>query len=201
MGDIRLSACEKDDSQCPTSQRSATDVACNCRCVAGYSGVTPTREFSGTVSACLPPDLNPKLATTERIAELEAMPAAAFNQTVFKYCSDEVAGFLEELIGEQQRPPDLASMCMGPRIKCSCDTGGAKGETAFCSEPCADQTCDTSSCQPLLRVGGGIDTAGCACSRVNGCGDVSTPPVEAPPVCLNRIAAIQRRKAATPAAN
>lgn len=199
LNNEKSSACERDPSQCPASARLSTDVACDCECVAGYSGLTPTREFQGTISACLPPELNAKLATADQLSTLDAMPGDAFNQRVFKFCSDKVAGFLDDLIEEQQRPADLSSMCMGPRIKCSCTTSGAQGQTDTCSQPCEDKQCDKDSCVPLLKVGGGIDAAGCGCSRVNACGHPNPAEGEAP-ICMNRVAAVLKRRAAAQAA-
>lgn len=188
------SACEENEELCPNSSRLATDVACDCRCVAGYSGITPTRSFEGTISACLPPELNPVTSTPEqRDAALE-MRSAQFNQRVFKYCSDKVASFLDDLIEQQQRPRDLQAMCMGPRIRCKCTTAGAQQQTPVCSTPCVDRECDRQNCLPLLRVGGTVDAAGCSCSRVNACGSVTPNPSEAP-ICLNRPAAVLRRPA------
>lgn len=198
LGNSKSSACERDEAQCPTSERLSTDVACDCRCVAGYSGLTPTREFEGTISACLPAELNAKLATADQLAALDAMPSDTFNQRVFKFCSNDVAKFLDDLIEEQQRPPDLESMCMGPRIQCSCGTSGAQGVTDTCSQPCADTECTKESCIPLLKVGGSVDTSGCGCSRVNACNGM-TPAEGESPICLNRPAAVLRRRAAAAA--
>jgi hypothetical protein len=136
--------------------------------------------------------LNPNTGTEEQRAALGAMGSTQFNQKVYKYCSEKVAGFLSELIEEQQRPRDLAAMCMGPRIKCECATTGARDQTPACSAPCADRECDRDNCQPMLKVGGAIDATGCSCSRVDACGGV-TPPAAEPPVCLNRVAAVLRR--------
>ena len=192
--DDKPSACEENEELCPRSSRLATDVACDCRCVAGFSGITPTRSFEGTISACLPPELNPVISTPEqRDAALE-LRSAQFNQRVFKFCSDKVAGFLDDLIEMQQRPRDLQAMCMGPRIRCKCTTAGAQQQTPICSAPCADRECDKQNCLPLLRVGGSVDASGCSCSRVNECGNV-TPNVGESPICLNRPAAILRRQA------
>lgn len=200
MGEEKVAACERDPSQCPVSERLSTDVACDCRCVAGYSGLTPTREFEGTVPVCLPPELNAKLATGDQLSALNAMPDEAFNQKVFKYCSDKVATFLDSLIEEQQRPEDLDSMCVGPRIRCSCTTTGAQGETGTCSTPCEDTKCDKQNCISLLKVGGGVDAAGCGCSRVDGCGSL-TPAEGESPVCVNRVQAVLRRHPANPTPN
>jgi hypothetical protein len=191
--DEKPSPCEQNEDQCPTSQRLSTDVGCDCTCVAGYEGLTPTRDFSGVVPACLPSELNAKLATPEQLAALEALPAATFNQRVFKYCSDTIASYLNDLIEEQQRPADLTGMCMGPRIKCTCTTAGAKGQTATCSQACADKQCDSDNCGPFLRVGGAVDSSACQCSRVSTCNGL-TPPEGSPPICLNRVAAILARR-------
>ncbi|OJY25110.1 MAG: hypothetical protein BGO98_08910 [Myxococcales bacterium 68-20] len=194
MGEDDKPACEENEEQCPRSSRLATDVACDCRCVAGFSGLTPTRSFEGTISACLPPELNPVTATPEqRDAALE-LRSAQFNQRVFKFCSDKVAGYLDDLIEMQQRPRDLQAMCMGPRIRCKCTTTGAQQQTSVCSTPCVDRECDKQNCLPLLRVGGSVDASGCSCSRVNECGNV-TPNIGESPICLNRPAAILRRQA------
>jgi hypothetical protein len=193
IGDPKLSACEQNEALCPASARQSTDVACDCSCEAGYQGLTPTREFDGTISACLPPNLNVKLADPDQLATLNAMPQAEFNQQVFKFCSGTVADFLDNLIEEQQRPQDLAPICMGPRIRCSCKTSGAQGQTATCSQPCADKECDDKNCIPLLKVGGGVDMSGCSCSRVSSCG-ASTPAKAEPPLCMNRVAAVIRKK-------
>lgn len=192
--DDKPSACEENEELCPRSSRLATDVACDCRCVAGFSGLTPTRSFEGTISACLPPELNPVTSTPEqRDAALE-LRSAQFNQRVFKFCSDKVASYLDDLIEMQQRPRDLQAMCMGPRIRCKCTTAGAQQQTTVCSTPCADRECDKQNCLPLLRVGGTVDASGCTCSRVNACGNV-TPNIGESPICLNRPAAILRRQA------
>lgn len=194
MGDDKPAACEEDESLCPSSSRQATDVACDCRCVAGYSGITPTRVFEGEVSACLPPDLNVAIAMPDQRAELTALSGDRYNQRVFQFCSEKVAGFLGDLIEQQQRPRDLRALCMGPRIRCSCSTNGAQEQTPACSAPCADKECGKDNCQPLLRVGGLVDMTGCSCSRVNGCGSTS-PSSSEPPLCLNRVAAVLRRPA------
>lgn len=194
MGEDKPAACEEDESLCPSSSRLATDVACDCRCVAGYSGITPTRAFEGEISACLPPDLNVKLAMPEQRETIDKMSNQQFNQRVFKFCSEKVAGFLDDLIEQQQRPRDLRAMCMGPRIRCSCSTAGAHEQTTTCSTQCAERECDKDNCLPLLKVGGLVDSSGCACSRVNACGSL-TPPSSDPPLCLNRIAAVLRRPA------
>jgi len=193
MGEDKPSPCEEDESQCPASSRQATDVACDCRCVAGYSGITPTREFEGEVSACLPPDLNVKLAMPEQLDAISKMSSEQYNQRVYKFCSEKVAGFLDDLIEQQQRPRDLKAMCIGPRIRCKCSTTGAQEQTAACSTSCADRECDKDNCLPLLRVGGSVDTSGCSCSRVNVCGSMS-PSTSEPPLCLNRVAAVLRRQ-------
>lgn len=190
----KLSACEADEALCPTSSKIATDVGCDCECVAGYAGITPTREFAGEISTCLPPSLNIQTGSDEQRDETAAMTATQYNQRVYKYCSDTVANYLTELIEEQQRPKDLGSMCVGPRIKCKCGTTGAKEQTTQCSTPCADVECDSNNCQPLLKVGGVIDAIGCKCSRVTSCG-AKTPSAQDPPVCLNRIAAILKKRA------
>ncbi len=192
MGEDKPAACEEDESLCPSSSRQATDVACDCRCVAGYAGITPTRAFEGEISACLPPDLNLAIAMPEQRDALGQMPSAQYNQRVFKFCSEKVAGFLDELIEQQQRPKDLKAMCMGPRIRCSCSTKGAQEQTTMCSSPCADKECDKDNCLPLLKVGGIVDTSGCSCSRVSACGNTS-PASSDPPLCLNRVAAVLRR--------
>ncbi len=192
MGEDKPAACEEDESLCPVSSRQATDVACDCRCVAGYSGITPTRAFEGEVSACLPPDLNMTLAMPVQREALGKMTTAQYNQRVFKFCSEKVAGFLDDLIEEQQRPRDLRAMCMGPRIRCKCSTTGAHEQTAACSTQCADRECDKDNCLPLLKVGGAVDMTGCSCSRVNACGSLS-PSASEPPLCLNRVAAVLRR--------
>ncbi len=191
--DDKPSACEQNEELCPASSPLATDVACDCSCVAGYAGLTPTRTFEGVVSACLPPDLNPHTSPPDQLDALERIPAAERNQRVFQYCSKNVAGFLDELIEEQQRPRDLRAMCMGPRIRCKCTTAGARDTTPACSSPCVDRECDRDNCLPLLKVGGLVDLAGCSCSRVNGCGSV-TPGSSEPPICLNRAAAVLRRR-------
>ncbi|MBX3207459.1 MAG: hypothetical protein KF764_20595 [Labilithrix sp.] len=191
--DEKPSACEENEALCPTSSRLATDVACDCRCVAGYAGLTPTRAFEGVVSACLPPDLNPHTSPPDRREELDRIPSASLNQRVFKYCSENVASFLDDLIEQQQRPRDLRAVCMGPRIRCKCTTTGARDKTPACSSPCVDRDCDRENCLPLLKVGGGIEMAGCSCSRVNACGTV-TPASSEPPICLNRVAAVLRRR-------
>jgi hypothetical protein len=193
MGEDKPAACEGDESLCPSSSRQATDLACDCRCVAGYAGITPTRVFEGEISACLPPDLNASTASPEQREMLVNMPSGQFNQRVFKYCSEKVASFLNEVIEDQQRPRDLRGMCMGPRIRCSCSTTGAHEQTPACSAPCADRECDRENCLPMLKVGGIVDASGCACSRVNACGSI-TPPAKEPPLCLNRVAAVLRRK-------
>ncbi|MDF2692096.1 MAG: hypothetical protein K0S65_479 [Labilithrix sp.] len=190
--DNKPSACEKDEALCPSSTKQATDVACDCRCVAGYSGITPTREFEGSVYACLPPTLNVKTASPVQRDAINAMPSAEYNQRVFKHCSEDVAGFLNELIEEQQRPRDLRSMCVGPRIRCECGTAGAHEQTPQCSAPCTDRECTAETCLPMLKVGGTIDAAACACSRVNACGTM-TPASSEPPMCLNRVQAVLRR--------
>ena len=192
MGEDKPAACEEDESLCPSSTRQATDVACDCTCVAGYSGITPTREFEGEVSACLPPDLNMKIAMPEQRDAIGKMTSAQYNQRVFKFCSEKVAGFLDDLIEQQQRPRDLRAMCMGPRIRCKCSTTGAHEQTPACSTQCAEKECDKDNCLPLLKVGGLVDMTGCSCSRVNACGSVS-PTSSEPPLCLNRIAAVLRR--------
>ena len=192
MGEDKPAACEEDESLCPSSTRQATDVACDCQCVAGYSGITPTREFEGEVSACLPPELNMKIAIPDQRDAITKMRREEYNQRVFKFCSEKVAGFLDDLIEQQQRPRDLRAMCMGPRIRCKCSTTGAHEQTPACSTPCADKECDKDNCLPLLKVGGLVDMSGCSCSRVNACGSQSPSPSD-PPLCLNRIAAGLRR--------
>lgn len=194
MGEDKPSACEEDESLCPSSSRQATDVACDCRCVAGYSGITPTREFEGTISACLPPDLNMTIAIPAQREALAMLTNTQYSQRVFKFCSEKVAGFLDDLIEQQQRPRDLRSMCMGPRIRCKCTTAGAHEQTSVCSTPCAERECDKDNCLPLLKVGGAVDITGCSCSRVNACGSMS-PSTSEPPLCLNRVAAVLRRPA------
>lgn len=194
VGEDKPSACEEDETLCPTSSRQATDIGCDCHCVAGYAGITPTREFDGEVSACLPPALNPKLGSEEERATASALSPTQFNQKAYKYCSDTVAKFMSELIEQQQRPRDLASLCVGPQIKCKCSTTGAQEQTPTCSMPCDDLQCDHDNCQPLLKVGGTIDTTACTCSRVNACGKM-TPGSSDAPVCQNRVAAIMKRRA------
>lgn len=193
LGEDKPSACEQDEALCPTSSRQATDIGCDCHCVAGYAGITPTRDFDGEISACLPPSLNLHLSTPEQRDAANALSQAQFNQKVFKYCSDTIATYVTDLIEEQQRPRDLGAICVGPRIKCKCTTAGAHDETSTCAAPCADKECDQDNCQPLLKVGGILDASGCQCSRVSSCGAVA-PPAAEPPVCLNRIAAILKRK-------
>jgi hypothetical protein len=188
------SPCEGDESLCPTSLREATDVACDCHCVAGYSGITPTREFDGEISTCLPPALNPAIGSDEQREAAAAMTDVQFNQRVFKFCSDTVASYLGDLIEQQQRPKDMSAACVGPRIRCSCGTKGATEVTPVCSSPCADTECDRTNCQPMLKVGNVIDAVGCGCSRVSACGDVTPAPSE-PPLCMNRVNAAIRRKA------
>jgi len=136
--------------------------------------------------------LNQALAMPEQLDALRNLTGEQFNQRVFKFCSEKVAGFLDDLIEQQQRPKDLKAMCVGPRIRCSCSTKGAQEQTAICSTPCADKECDTDNCLPLLKVGGIVDTSGCSCSRVNACGSMS-PSSSEPPLCLNRIASVLRR--------
>lgn len=194
VAEEKPSPCEGDEEKCPTSSRLATDVGCDCHCVAGYAGITPTREFDGEISACLPPSLNLHTGSDEDRGRIAELTAPQFNQRVFKYCSDTVASYLSDLIEQQQRPRDLGSMCVGPRIKCRCTTKGAQDQTATCSRPCTDQECSAETCQPLLKVGGLIDATGCQCSRVNACGSLS-PAADDPPVCLNRIAAVLKRRA------
>lgn len=184
--------CETDESQCPVSSRLATDVACECKCVAGFAGITPTRAFEGEISTCLPPSLNVNIVPPDQKDSLEALTDAEFNQRVYKFCSQNVAGFLDDLVGQQQSPRDLSAMCVGPRIKCECSTSGAHQQTAACSTSCVDQVCDASNCLPLFKVGGLVDATGCACSRVNMCGSL-TPPSSDPPLCMNRLAGILRR--------
>lgn len=200
MEEDKPSACERDELLCPVSSRLATDVACDCHCVAGYSGITPTREFDGEISTCLPPALNPHTGSEQQREAVAALSPSQFSQRVFKFCSDTVAPFLSDLIELQQRPQDLSSMCVGPRIKCKCGTKGAQEETAVCSTPCSDTECDRQNCQPLLKVGGTVDAVGCNCSRVDACGSVLPAPSD-PPLCLNRIAAVLRRKAKKAAAS
>ena len=67
--------CEADPSLCPRSVQTATDVGCDCRCVAGWSGITPTRAFTGTVQTCLPPNLNAKTASPAELDALSTGPA------------------------------------------------------------------------------------------------------------------------------
>lgn len=193
MGEEKpASACEEDESLCPTSSRLATDVACDCRCVAGFAGITPTRDFDGEISACLPSDLNLRLASPEQRDALSQLTSEQYNQRVFQYCSNDVANFIEDLIEQQQRPRDLQGLCMGPRIRCSCTTSGAQAQSSVCSAPCADRECDRDNCISLLRVGGIVDASACACSRVNACGS-STPASGEEPLCMNRIAALRRK--------
>ncbi len=195
VGDVKPSACEENEALCPASSRAATDLTCDCRCDAGFSGITPTRTFEGRIAACLPPTLNPMTVTEGERVALESMTNAEFNQRVFKVCSVDVAAFLNDVIEEQQRPPELATMCMGPRIRCSCTTAGAQEQTTTCSAPCADTECDRANCAAILRVGNKVDASGCACSRVRSCGEV-TPRENDPPMCLNRPRGIALRKQA-----
>jgi hypothetical protein len=193
VGEDKPSACEQDEALCPASSRQATDIGCDCHCVAGYAGITPTREFDGEISACLPPTLNLHTASPEQRDTLSALSTTQFNQRAFKYCSDTVATYMSDLIEQQQRPRDLGAICVGPRIKCKCTTTGAQEQTSTCSAPCADKECDQDNCQPLLKVGGILDATGCQCSRVSSCGTV-TPATGEPPVCLNRIAGILKKR-------
>jgi hypothetical protein len=191
--EVKPSACEENPELCPASSRTATDLTCDCRCDAGFSGITPTRTFEGRIAACLPPSLNPLTVTNEARPVLESMSNAEFNQRVYRYCSVDVASFLNEIIEEQQRPPELAAMCIGPRIRCSCSTAGATEQTPTCSAPCTDTTCERSNCSAILRVGGRVDASACSCSRARSCGEV-TPTEGSPAMCLNRQRAIALRR-------
>lgn len=181
--------CEDDPALCPTSTRTATDLSCDCRCVAGWSGFTPTRAFTGSINTCLPPSLNPMTGTPEEKAAISAVGDADYSQRVYKYCSETVATFLDELMEQQQRErtkTELPGMCIGPRIRCSCSTKGATQESTSCSTPCEDTECTSDNCLALLRRDGTIDSSTCECSRVSACG-VSTPRRSEPGICTKRL--------------
>lgn len=189
--------CDADESLCPTSSRTATDVTCDCSCVVGWSGITQTRKFTGAVAMCLPPSLNEKTASPVDLAALSSLSPGQYNQGVYQFCSDTVANYLGELISEQQRQrsSELQGICVGPRIRCSCTTRGATEETKSCSTPCEDVECGTDNCVSLLRRDNSVDASACGCSRLSACGS-TLPRVGDPPLCTKR--ASLRARAADP---
>lgn len=189
--EVSRTGCDADETLCPSSTRTATDVVCDCSCVAGWSGLTRTRKFTGAVAMCLPSTLNATIASPEELDALSKMSDAEYNQAVYGFCSQTVASYVDELITEQQRQrnSNLHGVCVGPHIRCSCTTRGATEQTRSCSKPCQDVECASDNCLSLLRRDNSIDSSACACSRVNACGR-SIPRAEEAPMCTKRVSLV-----------
>lgn len=136
---------------------------------------------------CLPPSLNAKIASPPELEAMSKMSPVEYNQAVYRFCSNTVADYLDELITDQQRErsSDLSGLCLGPRIRCSCTTRGATEESRSCGQGCDDVECSSDNCLSLLRRDNSIDANGCGCSRVSACGK-ATPRVGEAPMCTKR---------------
>jgi hypothetical protein len=142
--------------------------------------MTKSSAYAGDLAFCLPARLNAKLASPTEQAELAAMSAAAYNQNVFRFCSETAARFVDRVV-ERQQHRDPRVECIGA-VSCSCTTKGASGDSTTCSRPCADLACGDDNCPLLLRQYGQLSNRGCRCTRVSTCGE-TTPPAGDPPLC------------------
>jgi hypothetical protein len=177
--------CSDDESLCPLSWQTANAVECNCTCQLPHIPLPGTvhAKYVGPLPVCLPPTLNASTATSAQRQALTVMPQGAFNQQVFKYCSESVADWLSLTVKSQaarfeQLPAGLACQ----PYRCTCDTTGARLTDTSCDAPCPEESCDYKSCDPILRQGGILDFSGCACSRTKACG-ANAPDPSGPGLC------------------
>jgi hypothetical protein len=168
--------CADNADLCPKSTRTATMMACDCKCTIGMFG--KGRSWRGALAVCLPPQLNARLASPEQLRALETMTQRTFDQDVYRYCSSMVADFLR--LGIKARgtyPIDCATP-----VDCECSTKGALYDSRQCRTPCADVACTSDTCLGIIRKDETIDMSACVCNRASACGG-DAPEPEAPPLC------------------
>jgi hypothetical protein len=183
--DKPIPGCNDDETLCPSSNMSANTVDCSCTCQLPHIPIPGAKQakYEGTISACLPPSINVDQAAGNDKLALTAMTQTAFNQTVYRYCSETVADWLTLTIKSQaarfeQLPPALACQ----PYRCTCETGGARYSESYCQSPCPDAACSRDTCEPVLRQGGVLDLSSCTCNRTSACG-VVTPAAASPGLC------------------
>jgi hypothetical protein len=177
--------CNDDEKLCPSSVKTATRVACSCKCQLPHIPLPgfDTPKYKGKLLACLPPSLNPMTGSTAEQLALTQMPQPRYNQQIFKFCSEDVADWLSltiksQLAGLEQVPTGLTCQ----PYECRCDTDGAQLDDLSCETPCDEEECDKESCEPILRQGGILELRTCSCTRTRACGFVS-PSTEKPGLC------------------
>ena len=169
--------CADEIELCPQSSKSATSVTCDCRCTVGFTEDTG-QTFDGHVAVCLPPELNGAIADGAQADALRAAEPRVFDQRVFQFCSQDVAGFLREAI---RMPGHLVLGCASP-VRCECGTTGTQIDSASCRSRCDEVACDGRNCSSVLGLGSRVDLASCFCSRATSCGSVAPAP-DAPALC------------------
>lgn len=171
-------SCDDDAALCPESSPKATSVTCDCRCTIG-SSVGSGNAYQGRVAVCLPAALNARTASAEQRLALDALEPRIFDQRVYGYCSQTVAGFVRAAI-KGHAGLKLAA-CTMP-VRCDCTTTGTTRDSAVCHEPCAEIPCDDHKCPTILRRDAKLEIPACSCSRASACG-LSSPPEEQPGLC------------------
>lgn len=169
-------SCTDDPTLCPPSSKQATAVACECTCKVGM--FADERTFKGRVKACLPAELNDAIASPEQRSALAAMDARLYDQRVYRYCSGDVAGFVQGVILTQAR----SFMACGVPLSCECTTAGASLDSGACRTRCPDVACNAESCPDILYTTV-LDMGWCGCSRASACA-ASYPAADEPHVCL-----------------
>ncbi len=170
--------CDDDIDLCPESVTSATSVACDCECTLGIARTPDNGTYEGTVTACLPPSLNVKLASNAELTAMQAMASSDFDQRVFRFCSHTVADFVRSAIRMHGQLP-LA--CAVP-VRCTCTTTGARIDSPFCRAQCKDVACSDTACLTPLRTNQTLDLTACGCSRSAACGE-TVPAIGQAPFC------------------
>ncbi|MBX3192406.1 MAG: hypothetical protein KF819_35775 [Labilithrix sp.] len=169
--------CSDDVTLCPTSSKTATAVSCECTCTVGM--IAGERTLRGKVKACLPAALNAAIASPEQQIALDAMDPREYDQRVFRYCHESVAGFVQGIVRTQGK----SFIACGVPLTCECSTGGAFLDTWACRSPCLDVSCSERTCPNILYTTV-LDMGWCSCSRAEACAG-SFPGPDEPPLCLS----------------
>jgi hypothetical protein len=175
-------SCDTDESLCPMTPKTSTRVSCNCTCQLPHFPLADADvKYTGRVLSCLPPSLNPQ--TADPAAGLPEMSQGAYNQQVYKFCSEDVAQWLSLTIKSQVARLDQvpAGLACQP-YECTCDMEGADSGDSSCETRCIDQDCDATNCESILRQGGILQLNTCACTRTTACG-FETPAHDRPGLC------------------
>jgi hypothetical protein len=170
-------SCDEDPELCPSSQRAATSVTCDCRCTLGVTEDEGSN-FDGRVDVCLPDRLNKMTGSVEQKLALSALAPREFDQHVYQYCSQEVAHFLRTTVKSRSKG---VGACAVP-VHCECTTKGAKRDSGVCHTKCPEVPCDAKNCPAVLWQGAKLDASACTCTRSTACGSV-VPAEEDPGFC------------------